>query len=83
MRAAYEIGVEDVNEIFNGSVRFTVEYATDALASNCLNVADIAEWKAAEWYYRQQRMGKYIVPVISTTGLAVDDMISLILTTAI
>ena len=65
MRAPYEIAVEDVNRIYNGTLAFSLRFETEIEATDCQKLLDNAERVAAQAYYR------YIKREISNTSLFV------------
>ena len=52
MRPVYEIAAEEMNRLYNGTLKFHVHFLTDQRLMGCLDVAEFAEQIVAEWYYK-------------------------------
>ena len=67
MQPVYELAIDDINEGYNGSVKFEANFITESRLSSCVDVLDNAERLAAQWYYSQQRNPNKIL-VLSPPG---------------
>ena len=71
-RPIFELGVEDLNREYNGSIKATIEFLTEDVASSCLPLLDNVERMVAKWYYKSRRPNA--VPVLVASGTTTNEV---------
>ena len=65
----FDMAVEHVNALHNGSLIFNVSYVFGASKSDCIELGEESTRYLAEWYYRNKRPQNQAVSVIAIPGM--------------